>query len=130
MEVRTPTTPRRATASAAAGSSTSRPSFAGYASRDCSQVSMLMSFEQGLRSTFAIALGSGWIIAADGIGQTPEQGVKQKPLAAVVCHRWSEKVCPRAIVPSEAGAPCAWHETHYAPFGIFAVVWAARARAE
>jgi len=35
----------------------------------------------------AIAIGSWYIIATDGMSQTLEQGVKQKPVAGNVCHR-------------------------------------------
>jgi len=35
----------------------------------------------------AIAISSGYIIATDGMSQTLEKGVKQKPVAGNVCHR-------------------------------------------
>jgi hypothetical protein len=53
----------------------------------------------------AIAISSGYIIATDGMIQTPEQGVEQKPVAAVVCHRsffnlWRElfRPLPQTVV--------------------------------
>jgi hypothetical protein len=49
----------------------------------------------------AIAIGSGYIIATDGMTQALEQSVKQKPVAAVICHRssfnvWHESARPFA----------------------------------
>jgi hypothetical protein len=50
---------------------------------------------------FAIALGSGQIIAADGTIQALEQGIKQKPLAPVIFQGWSLNL---------------WHEWSHRPF--------------
>ena len=43
----------------------------------------------GLLEPSAIAISSGYIIATDSMSKALEEGVEQKPVAGIACHRWS-----------------------------------------
>jgi hypothetical protein len=47
----------------------------------------------------AIAIGSWYIIPTDGMNQPLEQGVKQEPVAAVICHLSSFYVWHQSVHP-------------------------------